>query len=105
MIFNRKDNLHRKLFSLALGETPAPLPSHYIPSSEKFAYFISSGWAYGMLPRQQSQPLEDAGQIINLAPGSSIPVALNWHCWNLESRVLQKLSSALITGAARLLEQ
>jgi len=105
LIFNRKDNLHRKIFRMALGEIPAPLPSHYIPSSEKFAYFISSGWAYGMLPKQQSQPLVDTGKIINLAPGSSIPVALYWHCWNLESRVLQKLSSSLITGAGRLLEQ
>jgi len=105
LVFNRKDNLHRELFSLALGELPAPLPSHYIPSSEKFAFFISSGWAYGMLPIQQSRPLVKAGKIINLAPGCSVPVALYWHCWNLESRLLKKLSRVLIDGATRLLEQ
>ncbi|CAD7847937.1 MAG: Transcriptional regulator ArgP, LysR family [Olavius algarvensis Delta 4 endosymbiont] len=105
LVFNRKDNLHKELFELALGEMPALLPSHYIPSSEKFAYFISSGLAYGMLPSQQSQQLIDSGQIINLAPGCSVPVALYWHCWNLESRLLRELSCTLTEGAARFLEQ
>ena len=103
LVFNRKDNLHRELFGLALGEIPAPLPSHYIPSSEKFAYFISSGLAYGVLPNQQSRALLKTGKIIDLAPGCSVAVALYWHCWNLESRLLINLSQALIDGAARLL--
>jgi len=58
-----------------------------------------------MLPTQQSRPLVDVGKIIDLAPGCSVPVALYWHCWNQESRLLKKLSRALVDGAARLLEQ
>jgi len=105
LVFNRKDNLHNHLFRMALGDIPAPLPAHYIPSSEKFAYFISSGFAYGMLPAQQSQPLVAADQIVDLAPGSSVPVALYWHCWNLESRLLKALSQALVSQAGRHLTQ
>ena len=40
LIFNRKDDLHNKLFSRSLGEIPASPPAHYIPSSEKFAHSI-----------------------------------------------------------------
>jgi LysR family transcriptional regulator (chromosome initiation inhibitor) len=105
LIFNRKDNLHHQLFRLVLGENPPPLPAHYIPSSEKFAFFISSGFAYGMLPVQQSQPLVDTDRIIDMAPGCKVPVYLYWHCWNLESRLLKTLSQVLVSGAARLLDQ
>ncbi len=105
LIFNRKDDLHNKLFTQALGEIPAPVPAHYVPSSEKFAFFISSGFAYGMLPDQQSQPLEDAGEIVNLAPGCTVSVRLYWHCWNLESRLLKKLSRTLVNRAGKLLTQ
>jgi len=105
LIFNRKDDLHNKIFSQALGEIPAPLPAHYVPSSAKFAHFISSGFAYGMLPDQQSQPLEETGGIRNLAPGCAVAVKLYWHCWNLESRLLTKLYQTLVNNAAGLLVQ
>jgi LysR family transcriptional regulator (chromosome initiation inhibitor) len=105
LIFNRKDDLHNKLFTRALGEVPSPVPAHYVPSSEKFAFFISAGFAYGMLPDQQSQPLEDAGEIVNLAPDCTVSVRLYWHCWNLESRLLKKLSRILVNRAGKLLAQ
>ena len=43
LIFNRKDRLHAKLFQQAFKEVPSPIPTHYIPSSEKFADFIAIG--------------------------------------------------------------
>jgi len=105
LIFNRKDDLHNKLFSRALGKIPASLPAHYVPSSEKFAHFIAAGFAYGMLPEQQSRPLEKTGKIVDLAPGCNLAVKLFWHCWNIESRLLQKLSRTLEDNAGRLLKQ
>ena len=105
LIFNRKDDLHNKLFMQALGKIPAPLPMHYLPSSEKFADFIASGYAYGMLPDQQSRPLEKSGMITNLTPDCKVAVRLYWHCWNLESRILKDLSRTLASHAGRLLAQ
>ncbi len=105
LIFNRKDNLHNELFNLSLGEVPAPLPTHYVPSSDKFAHFISSGFAYGMLPTQQSRPLEETSRINNLAPGCKVSVKLYWHCWNIESRILKKLSQILVNNSRELLDQ
>jgi LysR family transcriptional regulator (chromosome initiation inhibitor) len=103
IIFNRKDTLHEKLFRQALGEVPDPIPASYIPSSEKFADFIVRGLGYGMLPRQQSDPYVQAGQLVDLAPGHAVPVNLYWHCWNLRSKLLDKLTSHLTAGARALL--
>ena len=105
LIFNRKDDLHNKLFNRFLGQKPVPLPAHYVPSSEKFADFIAAGFAYGMLPDQQSRPLEETGRIVNLAPDDKVAVKLYWHCWNLESRLLKTLSKTLDDNAGRLLKQ
>ena len=103
IIFNRKDELHRKLFHQALGEVPYPMPTNFVPSSEKFADFIVKGLGYGMLPHQQSDPFVSAGQLVDLAPGYNVPVKLYWHCWNLKSNLLEKLSRQLTLRAKTLL--
>lgn len=104
IIFNRKDTLHEKLFSQALGEVPDPIPANYIPSSEKFADFIVRGLGHGMLPQQQSDPYVQAGQLVDLAPGHAVPVNLYWHCWNLKSKLLDELTNHLMAGAKSLLQ-
>ncbi len=99
LIFNRKDELHLKLFTQLFGQVPAPLPAHYLPSSEKFIDFITDGLAYGMLPDQQSAGLRDQGYLVDLAPGAHVAVELYWHCWNLKSDLLEALTRQLVKGA------
>ena len=103
LIFDRQDELHHKLLHQALGEVPTQIPSHYLPSVEKFADFIALGLAYGMLPDQQSMPLVRTGQVVDLAPKCKVPVKLYWHCWNLKSDLLEKLTQHLIRKAKTLL--
>lgn len=105
LIFDRKDELHHKLLHQALGEVPASIPTHYVPSVEKFAKFIALGLAYGMLPNQQSTPLVRTGQMVDLSPACHVPVKLYWHCWNLKSDLLEKLTEHLIREAKTLLEK
>ncbi len=44
VIFDRHDELHHKLLRQALGEAPGAIPTHYVPSVEKFAE--SWRWAW-----------------------------------------------------------
>jgi len=104
IIFDRQDELHHKLLHQALGEVPASIPTHYVPSVEKFADFIASGLAYGMLPDQQSTPLVRTGHMIDLSPDYHVPVRLYWHCWNLKSDLLDNLTQHLLRKAKALLE-
>ncbi len=104
VIFNRKDELHHKLLLQVLGEAPSRLPTHYVPSSEKFMDFIQAGLGHGMLPDLQSAPLMREGRLVDLAPGCHARVKLFWHCWNLKSTLLEKMTKHLIREAKLLLE-
>ena len=103
IIFNRKDELHQKLMQVALGAVPDTTSANYIPSAEKFADFIVAGLGYGMLPTQQSDPFTRNGQLVDLAPDYSVPVKLYWHCWNLKSKLLVKLTKQLTSSSKKLL--
>ena len=103
LIFDRQDELHHKLLLQTLEEVPTSFPTHYVPSVEKFADFIALGLAYGMLPDQQSKPLVHSGQMVDLAPHCHVPVELYWHCWNLKSDLLEKLTVHLMRQGKKLL--
>ena len=105
IIFDRQDELHHKLLHQALEEVPAAIPTNYVPSVEKFAEFIALGLAYGMLPDQQSTPLLRTGQMVDLSPDCHVSAKLYWHCWNLKSDLLEKLTQQLIRKAKTLLEE
>ena len=104
ILFNRKDEVHHQLFQQVLGEVPSPLPTHYLPSSEKFGNFIASGMGYGMLPDQQSTPLVETGLLVDVAPGNHLPVKLYWHCWSLKSTLLERFTQQLLSTAKSLLK-
>ncbi len=99
ILFNRKDEVHHQLFFQVLGELPAPLITHYLPSSERFVDFIVGGMGYGMLPDQQSRTMVEQKKIIDLSPGFFVAVHLYWHCWNIGSKALRELSRYLIREA------
>lgn len=105
IVFNRKDELHHKLLREILDEAPSRFPTHYVPSSEKFFYFILSGVGYGVAPDQQSAPSVRAGRLVDLAPGRCASVKLYWHCWNLKSKLLEKMTRRLIQRAKTLLPE
>ena len=46
-----------------------------------------------------------AEDIADVSPGHTLPIQLYWHCWNLESEVLEALTQALIEASARDLDQ
>jgi len=105
IIFNRKDELHHKLFLQVLGTVPDIVPTNFIPSAEKFVDFMLMGLGYGMLPSQQSDPFVKSGRLVDLVPDYNIPVKLYWHCWNLKSKLLIKFTQQLTFGAKKLLNE
>lgn len=105
LIFDRKDELLHKLLYQTFEEVPASIPTHYVPSVEKYAEFIALGHAYGSLPDQQSKPLVHTGQMVDLSPDCHVSAKLFWHCWNLKSDVLEKLTQNLIRKAKILLKE
>lgn len=105
LIFDRQDELHHKLLHQALDKVPDTIPTHFVPSIEKYAKFIAMGHAYGMLPDQQGTHLLHTGQMVDLSPNCHVTVKLYWHCWNLKSDLLEKLTQHLLRKAKILLEE
>ena len=101
--FNRKDDMQCEFVGKAFGLKRVTLNQLFVPSSEGQLRAVLAGWGVSVVPRLLAQGLIDQGQLINLAPGCTLPIQLYWHCWNLESEVLDALATALTASAARAL--
>jgi LysR family transcriptional regulator (chromosome initiation inhibitor) len=98
--FNRKDDLQCEFVGRALQLQQIALRQLYVPSSQGQVRAVLDGWGVCVVPELQvRQHLQD-GSLVDIAPGHALPVELYWHCWNLDSAVLDALTSALTSAAA-----
>jgi LysR family transcriptional regulator (chromosome initiation inhibitor) len=103
--FNRKDDMQREFVAQAFGLKRVTLKQLFVPSSEGQVRAVLAGWGVSILPRLLVQPLIDSGVLVNVMAHHVQPVALYWHCWNLNSDVLDSLSRALRSAAEQSLRQ
>jgi LysR family transcriptional regulator (chromosome initiation inhibitor) len=101
--FNRKDDLPTDFVSKALNLRRVSLSQRFVPSSEGQVRAVLAGWGASIVPELLVRGLLESGQLVNLAPSMSLPVNLYWHCWNLDSEVIDRLTQALSGAATRLL--
>ena len=97
--FNRKDDLQAEFVGRALGLRRVTLNQRFVPSSEGQVRAALAGWGATVVPELQVRALLASGELVNLAPNCSLPVNLYWHCWNLHSVVIDRLTAALEGGA------
>ena len=101
--FNRKDELQAQFVARALGLRRVAVVQRFVPSSEGQVRAALDGWGASVVPLLQVQGMLERGELVNIAPQTSLPVNLYWHCWNLDSLVIDRLTQALQDGANRLL--
>lgn len=101
MAFNRKDDLQAEFVGQVVGLPQVSLQQTFVPSSEGQVRAVLAGWGASVVPELLVQGLLERGDLVNIAPQHSLSVALYWHCWNIESQLLDALSTAL-TQAAQL---
>lgn len=95
MVFNRKDLLqHRYLRRLSRRRIEPPV--HFVPSPWAFIEAIRLGLGWGMVPERIAAGDD---RLVDLSPGRWIDVPLFWQHWNLDSPVLQSLTSAVRAAA------
>jgi LysR family transcriptional regulator, chromosome initiation inhibitor len=98
--FNRKDDGQTEFVSKAFGLKRVTLNQLFVPSSEGQVRAVLAGWGVSVLPELLVRGLIAQGDLVNIAPAYQLPIQLYWHCWNLESEVLDALSSALTQAAS-----
>lgn len=103
--FNRKDDMQREFVAQAFGLKRVSVKQLFVPSSEAQVRAVQAGWGVSVLPKLLVQPLLDTGELLNVLPHHTQAVALFWHCWNLESEVLDALSQTIQHEAQRSLRR
>jgi LysR family transcriptional regulator, chromosome initiation inhibitor len=101
--FNRKDDLPSEFVGRALNLRRVSLAQRFVPSSEGQVRAVLAGWGASVVPELLVRGLIDDGRLVDLMPGVTLPVNLYWHCWNLDSEVIDRLTSALSAVASRTL--
>jgi LysR family transcriptional regulator (chromosome initiation inhibitor) len=101
--FNRKDDMQADFVGKAFGLKHVSLNQLFVPSSEGQVRAVLAGWGVSVVPELLTRGLLAQGQLVNVAPAVSVPVQLYWHCWNLESGVLDQLTRALKAAAGQAL--
>ena len=99
--FNRKDDMAVEFVSRAFGLKRVALNHLFVPSSEGQMHAVAAGWAVGVLPELLVRDKLADGSLVDMAPGQVLLIQLYWHCWNLESEVLDALTLALTETAAQ----
>ena len=103
--FNRKDDMAAEFVARTFGLKRVALNYLFVPSTEGQLHAVQAGWAVGVLPELLVRPALAAGEVVDVSPGHTLPIQLYWHCWNLESEVLEALTQALTEASARDLDQ
>ena len=101
--FNRKDGIQSEFIAQVFGLKRVSLRQLFVPSSEGQLRAVQAGWGVSVVPEHMARAPLAMGELVNLAPGHTLAVPLYWHCWNLESDVLDALGAALTAAAARAL--
>ncbi|AVO39999.1 LysR family transcriptional regulator ArgP [Simplicispira suum] len=97
--FNRKDDTQAQFVAAALGLPQVRLNQLFVPSAEGRLEAVLDGWGAGVFPRLLVQGMLREGRLCDIAPGTSRAVPMYWHCWTLESEVLDHLTAALVRAA------
>ena len=97
--FNRKDDLQAEFVRRAFRVKQINLRQCFVPSSEGQVRAVLAGWGASVVPELLVRPQLESGQLINLAPTAALPVNLYWHCWNLDSPLLDALTRAITVAA------
>ena len=105
VVFNRQDTVHDRFLEGFLGASPGEAPRHHVPNSERFVDFVVGGAGYGLIPHMQAAAHLAAARLVDLAPGAPMFVPLYWHCWNIPSALLARLTKALREAGRRELIQ
>lgn len=97
--FNRKDDMQAEFVARAFGLKRVTLNQQFVPSSEGQVRAVLAGWGVSVVPELLVRGLLAQGTLVEVSPGTRVPVQLYWHCWNLESALLDQLTVALSEAA------
>ena len=99
VLFDTTDDIPARLARRA-GVRSLTATPHLLPSTDGYLAAIRAGLGWGAVPEVQAAPLLDAGDLVDVADGHHVDVALHWQHWRTMSGPLQTLTDAVVATAA-----
>ncbi|HBV38706.1 MAG TPA: ArgP/LysG family DNA-binding transcriptional regulator [Erwinia sp.] len=103
--FDHLDDMHQAFLQQNFDLSPGSVPCHIVNSSEAFVQLARQGTTCCMIPHLQIERELAEGELIDLTPGLFQRRMLYWHRFAPESRLMRKVTDALIAHGHRVLRQ
>jgi LysR family transcriptional regulator (chromosome initiation inhibitor) len=97
--FNAKDELQQRFIRRVTRAEVNP-PLHWIPHVAGFLRGCVAGLGWGMCPERMIGEHLERGELVQMAPGRHLDVALYWQSWRLSIGWLDEFGAMLQTRAA-----
>lgn len=102
--FDHLDDMHGP-FAAKLRSASGSVPYHIVNSSEAFVQLARRGTTCCMIPHLQIEKELASGELIDLTPGLFQRRMLYWHRFAPESRMMRKVTDALLDYGHKVLRQ
>ncbi|WP_127959721.1 LysR family transcriptional regulator ArgP [Serratia microhaemolytica] len=103
--FDHLDDMHQAFLQQNFDLSPGSVPCHIVNSSEAFVQLARQGSTCCMIPHLQIEQELASGELIDLTPGLYQRRMLFWHRFAPESRMMGKVTSALLSYGRKVLKQ
>lgn len=78
---------------------------HTLPQAAALHQCVLAGVAYGLVPELKALGPLLTGQLVELVPGDTFDLALNWHAWNIDTPFTRTLTEQVVRTARQMLLQ
>ena len=99
--FDHLDDMHQAFLQQNFDLPPGSVPCHIVNSSEAFVQLARQGTTCCMIPHLQIEKELASGELIDLTPGLFQRRMLYWHRFAPESRMMRKVTDALLEMCIR----
>jgi len=98
LVFDRKDRLQAR-WVRRICHRNVETPRHWIPSPNAFVEAACAGMGWGMHPASMVADAIREGALVELVPGSTLPVPLYWQQARAAPQLLKRLGAAVRAAA------
>src|SRR5699024_753787 len=98
-------SMHQAFLQQNFDLPPVSVPCHIVNSSEAFVQLARQGTTCCMIPHLQIEKELASGELIDLTPGLFQRRMLYWHRFAPESRMMRKVTDALLDYGHKVLRQ
>lgn len=98
LVFDRKDRLQAR-WVRRICHRNVETPRHWIPSPNAFVEAACAGMGWGMHPASMVADAMREGALVELVPGSTLPVPLYWQQARAAPQLLKRLGAAVRAAA------